>query len=325
MIGIDVGKSSLVVCFALGTDRIERTFENTFAGHQKMHCWLVKHGGRGDLACVESTGTYHLAVALFLYLRGYSVSVVNPRRIKAYAESRLSRTKNDPADARLIAEFGDKERADLPLWQPPAQERVALKSLQDRLDELQHSLRRHQQRLEHDHNDATMASLQREQAFITEEIHRLQQAMIELFQHTPALSRDIELLCSIPGLGTLTARRFVARVEINHFDSAASFAAFLGVTPSEHSSGTSVHRKTRMSKVGSKRLRTALYFPALLATRFNPQVKALFDRLVAKGHVRKSALGAAMRKLAQQMCGVWSSGLPYSPTIGLCSLESLSS
>ena len=85
---------------------------------------------------------------------------------------------------------------------------------------------------------------------------------------------------------------------------------------------TLVHKKARMSKLGSKRLRTALYFPAMQATRYNAQVQALYDRLVAKGHPKKSALGAAMRKLAQQIYGVWSSRRPYDATHGLPSLES---
>lgn len=322
MIGIDVSKATLSVCVRLtGRDQeLVHEFPNNTTGHQKLHTWLKKHGQAASQACMESTGPYHLAVAQFLYQHDYTVSVINPRRIKAYGESRLSRGKTDGADARLIAEFGEREP--IPGWQPPAVERVALKDLQDRLDELEESLRHHRQRREHGQHPGVLASLEREAMFIQNEVEALKQDIQQLCEKTPFLREEIELLCTIPGIGVLTATRFVARIDINLFDSAASFAAYLGVTPREHSSGTSVHRKTRMSKVGSKRLRTALYFPALQAAAYNAQVKALYQRLIAKGHSKKSALGAAMRKLAQQMYGVWSSHRPYDSTLGLPSHES---
>ena len=322
MIGIDVSKATLAVCLRLADSGIEldHEFPNTATGHHKLHAWLKKHGEQTGWACMESTGPYHLNVAQFLHQHRYRVSVVNPKRIKAYGESRLSRGKTDKADARLIAEFGEKET--LPVWQPPAPERVALKDLQDRLDELEESLRQHRQRREHCQNPSVLASLEREEAFIKQEIEALKREQGHLCDKTPCLREEIELLCTIPGVGELTATRLVARIDISLFDHAASFAAFFGVTPREHSSGTSVHKKARMSKLGSKRLRTALYFPAMQATRYNAQVQALYDRLVAKGHPKKSALGAAMRKLAQQIYGVWSSRRPYDATHGLPSLES---
>lgn len=325
MIGIDVSKATLSVCVRLADNGMElnHEFPNSSTGQEKLHTWLKKHGAKGGWACMESTGPYHLSVAQFLYQHRYQVSVVNPKRIKAYGESRLSRGKTDKADARLIAEFGEKET--LPVWQPPAPERVALKDLQDRLEELEESLRQHQQRREHCQNPSVLASLKREEAFIKQEIEVLRREIKRLCEKTPYLHEEIELLCTIPGIGELTAIRLVARIDITLFDSAASFAAFFGVTPREHSSGTSVHKKARMSKLGSKRLRTALYFPALQAARYNAQVKALYARLVAKGHPKKSALGAAMRKLAQQIYGVWTSRRPYDPTIGLPSLESFGS
>lgn len=161
MIGIDVSKATLAVCVRLADSGIEldHEFPNTATGHHKLHAWLKKHGEQTGWACMESTGPYHLNVAQFLHQHRYRVSVVNPKRIKAYGESRLSRGKTDKADARLIAEFGEKET--LPVWQPPAPERVALKDLQDRLDELEESLRQHRQRREHCQNPSILAEIAR--------------------------------------------------------------------------------------------------------------------------------------------------------------------
>ena len=160
-------------------------------------------------------------------------------------------------------------------------------------------------------------SVQRVCALLAEEVTRLGQARDALLQRHEALRTQVALLCTIPGIGLLTATRLVASVDIQRFERASSFAAFLGLTPKEHSSGTSVQRRTRLSKLGSRALRTALYFPAMQACRFNPQIRALYQRLVASGHAKKAAICAGMRKLAHQIYGVLKSGRPYDPTHGL--------
>lgn len=317
MLGIDVSKATLAVCLVQAAVRQEltREFPNTATGHAQLQRWLVKHDAAQTPACMESTGPYHLSLALFLFHSGHQVSIVNPRRIKAYSESRLSRAKTDGVDARLIAHFGLRE--EIRVWEPPAAERVKLRDLQSRLDEIGRTRSRHRQRREHCQDADILASLEREEMFWTTEEQRLQTQLEAVLVQSVVLGEEVALLTSIPGIGALTARRLVASVDITRFDRASSFAAYLGVTPREHSSGTSVRKQPRMSKVGSKPLRTALYFPAMQATRFNPQIRAQYQRLVAAGKPKKSAIGAAMRKLSQQIYGVWTSRLPYDPTLGL--------
>lgn len=313
MLGIDVGKSTLAV--HLLPQELAREFPNTPAGHHALHRWLVKHQAEQVQVCMEATGPYTLSLALFLHEQGHGVSVVNPRRIKAYADSRLSRAKNDRVDARLIAQFALRE--ELPRWTPPAQERVRLRALQARLDQLNNLIGQQHQVLESVQDVSVRASVERVCALLAEEVQTVQQEVQAHLLAEDTLRQEVALLCGIPGIGRLTATRLVAVIEMHRFGSAASFAAFLGVTPQEHSSGTSVRGRTRISKVGSKSLRTALYFPAMQACRCNPQVRALYQRLIASGHVKKSALCAAMRKLAHQIYGVLKSGRPYDPTLGL--------
>jgi transposase len=315
MVGIDVGKASVVACLLKQDGReLVDEFPNTPTGHYRLHRWIVKAGGSTGV-CMESTGCYHLTLARYLHDQQYQVSVVNPRRIKAYGESRLRRGKNDQVDARLIAQFAQGEP--LPIWQPPSEAQVALRAIQDRLDELDQTLGAQRNRREHCAEPAVLASLDREAAFLKAEQARLTTERTALLAEQTSLGQAVRLLQTIPGVGQLTAVRLVARVDITQFDQAGSFAAYLGLTPREHSSGTSVHKRPRLSKLGSKRLRTALYFPALRATRDNPQIQALYQRLLAKGKPKPVALGAAMRKLAGQIYGVWSSGRPYEPTLGL--------
>src|SRR5690606_9983830 len=115
-------------------------------------------------------------------------------------------------------------------------------------------------------------------------------------------------------VGLTTAVKFLAEVQDVHlFDSAAQFAAYAGLSPSQKQSGTSVRGKSSLSKKGNTHLRTALYMPIMAAMRFNPLIKALTDRLLAQGRPTKVAMAAGMRKLLHLMYGVLKSGRPFDP------------
>lgn len=319
MLGIDISKATLAVCLqhtdADAAQELAREFPNTPAGHQALERWLIRHGAAGVHACLEATGPYTLSLAQFLFSRNHPVSVVNPRRIKAYGESRLRRIKTDRADATLIADFARSEV--LPVWRPPDPDRAQLRALQQRIDHLNRQISQGRNQLESVTAEVVQDSVQRVCALLAEEITRLTQARDALVGRHEGLRTQVALLCTIPGIGVLTATRVVAHVEIQCFERASSFAAFLGLTPKEHSSGTSVHRRSRVSKLGSKVLRTALYFPAIQACRVNPQIRALYQRLLTSGHAKKAAICAGMRKLAHQIYGVLKSGRPYDPAHGL--------
>ena len=101
------------------------------------------------------------------------------------------------------------------------------------------------------------------------------------------------------------------------FDSAEQLAAYLGLVPVEWQSGTSVRGRPRMSKAGPAHLRKVLYMPAVVARRCNPHIKALNERLMAKGKSKMAAIGAAMRKLAHLCFGVVHCGKPYDPKFAM--------
>ena len=131
---------------------------------------------------------------------------------------------------------------------------------------------------------------------------------------TPA--RD--LLGTIPGLGDSTIATLLGEVaDILAFDSAAQFTAYAGVTPRQFRSGPSVRWRTRISKCGSAHLRTALYFPAMVALRHNPVVRAFGERLRANGLPPKAVVVAAIRKLLHLVYGVLKSGRPFDPNFSV--------
>lgn len=134
---------------------------------------------------------------------------------------------------------------------------------------------------------------------------RLHQQVQEHIDQHPSLKADKELLLSIPGVGESTAYWLLAELpEVQQFSCAQEAAAFAGLNPCEYSSGTSVKKKTRLSKRGNVYLRKCLYMPALAAKRFNPCVAALCARLQEKGLAKKAIIGAAMRKLLMLAYGV---------------------
>jgi transposase len=132
-------------------------------------------------------------------------------------------------------------------------------------------------------------------------------------QETLTLREQRDLLKSIPGIAGLTASRILGEMpNIAEYRDARAVAAFAGLSPREHQSGTSRGR-TRLAKTGNSRLRKMLFFPAISATRFNPVIKALYDRLIAAGKPKMVALAAAMRKLLILAYGVLKSNQPFNP------------
>src|SRR5215207_3551298 len=110
-LGLDVAKSKFNACLIRESGKFRHTsFANSPAGFAQLSAWLAKLGAGSAPACMEATGTYYEALAAYLHEGGHTVSVVNPAAVKAYAQSRLSRTKTDRVDAELIAGFCAERR-----------------------------------------------------------------------------------------------------------------------------------------------------------------------------------------------------------------------
>jgi transposase len=313
-IGIDVSKDTLDACLppADGKPR-SRVFPNDGPGHAALRAWAAAHGPAPGF-CLESTGTYGAALATTLAEAGYHVSVVNPARVKYAGLMRGQGNKTDQADARLIAEYATRERP--PAWRPAPAEVQELQALVRRRDDLRGLGAREKGRLAAPGlTRAARQSIARTVAFLEKEADRLQRQASGLIAASAALRADCALLESIPGVGTATAHTLLAELPApDCFASAQQAAAYAGLAPREYRSGTSVRKCTRLSKAGNARLRRALYLPALTAIRFNPLLKALFERLVAAGKARMSAVGACMRKLLMIAYGVLKHRAPFDPS-----------
>jgi len=317
VVGIDVSKKKLDAALLAGGKLKYKVVENSAKGYADLVVWLRKQDVviEDIHACMESTGVYSEPVALGLLALGLKVSMVNPTQIKGFGQSENIRNKNDRADAGVIARYCATMRP--PLWQAPSPELRHLRSLTDREAVLKDMRQQEANRLEAYTfaNDVAMqADARRLIAIFDEEIKRLGIEVDDHIDRHPDLKRDVDLMTSIPGLGRVTAAKVISRVgDIRRFTDAKKLAAYLGVTPKQRQSGSSVRGRSTISRMGSGEVRTAMYMPAITAIRYNPLIAAFAERLSANGMAKMAVVVAAMRKLVHQIYGVVSSGQPFDP------------
>jgi transposase len=311
-IGIDMAKDKFDVALYQDGQYQMATFANTAAGYNQLLKWLKKRHAQGSHACLEATGPYGEALAQALHGRDYPVSVVNPTRIKAYGASQLKRNKTDREDAKVIAHFCATQSP--PLWSPPPPEVQALQALSHRLLTLKENRTAELNRRQAGLQSVVRQDIDAHIAFLEAQITAIEQRIDDLINRHPDLRRQRELLTSIPGIGDITAAHFMAEVpDVTRFDSVGQLAAYAGLSTRRHQSGSSVHRPGRLSKTGNRRLRAALYMPALSAKQHNPLIGALVVRLEQRGKRPMVIIGAVMRKLLHLAFGVLKSGRPFDP------------
>lgn len=312
-LGIDIAKAKFDVALTVGDKYKTKVFANTPKGFAALADWLAGHAVDHLHACMEATGNYGEPLAEFLIDSGHTVSIVNPAQIKDFGKSVLTRNKTDAVDARLIARFCvvNHPRA----WQPPPLEVRTLQALVRRLAAVQTMQRQEQNRLDVAHvvlHQAIGAHL----SFLSAEIKTLKKAIREHIDQHPDLRNRRDLLESIPGVGEATIATVLAFFAIDRrFKHAKQLAAFVGLSPSQRRSGSSVRGHTHICRTGDASLRAALYMPAVVARRFNPIIRAFCDRLEQAGKAKLAVIVAAMRKLVHIIFGVLKSGQPFNPEL----------
>jgi transposase len=319
-IGIDVAKAKLdcsLLLDAASGKRRAKTVANSKNGVSDLLTWCAKqHAANHELhAILEGTGVYHEPAALALVDAGVTVSIVNPAQVKDFGRSLGIRTQNDGVDSLVLARYGAllKPRS----WTPPAQEARVLQALLSRREAIAQDLQRERNRQEKAEATETPLSIQESLldsiVFLEQQLAKLQQDIDDHINKHPTLKADRELLVSIPAVGPQVGNHLLAVMHNHRFQSAEQLAAYLGLVPVERQSGTSILGRPRLSKAGPARIRAVLYMAAIVGTRHNPHVKALYLRLQQRGKTKMSALGAAMRKLVHLCFGVLKTRQPYQP------------
>lgn len=309
--GIDVSAQELVVMVERqGRRESPRTFPNTATGHQQLKRYLAG-GSRSRLrVCLEATGLYGLDLALALQAEaGWEVMVANPRAVKNFAQALFQRSKNDRRDAGVLLEYA--ARMPFQAWQPPSRAALELTAVARRLQALTEQATAEKNRLHALAATAAslrlvVADLKRSLRGIEKAQTRLTRAARQIIAGDVELERRFRLLRTLPGVGDNSALQLLGELVLIPANAdVRQWVAYAGLDPREYSSGSSLKRRTRISKVGNRHVRRALYMPALTAAHHSPVFRAYYLHLQAAGKCKMVALVAVMRKLLHAIFGMF--------------------
>ncbi len=314
--GLDVSAQELVVMVRRGgKTETHRSFPNTRQGHQDLQRYLT-HQRERVRVCMESTGMYGLDAALALRADPrIELMVANPRAVKSFARALLQRSKTDPLDAWVLLEYA--ARMPFQPWQPPPAEALQITALARRIHALTQQCTMEKNRLHAVAATATtlrviVQDLRRSVRGLETAIAKLSREARKILAATPELERRFLRLQSTPGIGAVSALQLLGELLLIPANcDVRQWVAYAGLDPRHHESGTSVHQKARISKVGNRHIRRALYMPALTAVRFAPHLRAFYLHLQARGKCKMVALVAVMRKLLHAIFGMFKHDAPF--------------
>lgn len=316
--GIDISKPFFDVAVFDGDDYQCEQFGNDPEGIKAFLKW--SSGLKQPMMfCMEATGIYYLPLAKALHQSGAFVIVVNPIKTHGFAKLEMQRNKTDVADAQMIARFAaylhsQKQHQDHK-FKPKDKAYEALQSLVTRREQLQLLRTEENNRLHVATCHVTRRSIQTTIRCFDKQIGIIEKQMKQCQAQNKRLDQQVKLLMSINGVGFITACSILAYLgDISDFANAGKVASYAGLTPRKIESGTSIKR-SKLSKQGHKKLRKALYFPAIVATQHNPVLKTKYQSLLAVGKPPKMAICAIMRKLLVISYGVLKSQMPFSPEL----------
>tara|TARA_R110001606_G_scaffold399285_2_gene583673 strand:- start:1780 stop:2748 length:969 start_codon:yes stop_codon:yes gene_type:complete len=312
--GIDISKTTFDCVVLIDGDYRHKKISNDLIGFKALSNWLKPHKAP-ILFCMEATGIYGVALAKYLYQKKMPIVVVNPLKTHAFSKMEMVRNKTDKSDAASISRYckhlfdqGDWEQK---CFKPKAIGFERLNLLVTRLDQLNKISNQEKNRLQVSLDKATSRSIKTMIKYTRTQINQIEKEIEKMVTHEPELHKQISLLISIDGIGRKTAWSLLAYLgDISLFSHARQVTSYAGLNPKICQSGSSINT-TSLSKVGNKRLRKALYMPALVATRYNPLMVEFYERLKMNGKPKKVALCGVMRKLLVLSYGVLKSGVPF--------------
>lgn len=307
-VGIDVSSDVLDVSLQCGDEVRRRQFSNRPSGHRALVQWVVRGAGRARV-CLEATGVYHLQLALALDREAaIEVMVVNPCAARRFAQAHMVRAKTDAIDADGLRVF--LQRMPFKPWSAPREAVLQLQSLAHRMGQLEQEVTRERARLHA--SERAGPHTRWVQQDIRQHIKQLQQRQHAMQRHAaavigkdPGLRDMARRIDTIPGFAQLSAIRLVAELAGLPEDMRPEqWVAHAGLDPRALESGTSQRPPRRISKQGNRRIRSALFMPALVATRHEPHVAAYYQHLLARGKPKRVALTAVMRRLLHALWGM---------------------
>ena len=259
---------------------------NDDKGIEKLHKWLIEKAV--DLTrlhvCCEATNVYYLFVAKYLYAQKIAISVLNPSVIKYYAKYKLQRVKNDKQDAKLIAQFCAYEQPEL--WQPEQENKAQLKSLHRRREQLTDLLAMERNR-GYVADEYSHESVNKVIQFLEDEANHCLEQMKGIVNQNTEFKRQYDILMSIVGVGEITALALLSiLLDKDKFPTVKHLISWLGLSPMVRQSGK-YKGFVRLSKMGDKSIRKALYIPARSACTRSKLWRGWFDEKIKTKPAKK--------------------------------------
>jgi transposase len=321
--GIDVAQEELVVCLSKMYDDwaaqlcASKTFANTQKGFVALVEWVDKltEPAVPVRYVMEATGVYHESLAYYLDENEKEVSVVLPSKISNYARTLEIKTVTDKTASEAIARFGLERRLDR--WSRPKGIFKKLRQLTRERDQLiaERTVLKNQLHAEQAEAEPSKKSVQRMKkrlVLLDNQEKQIRVELKELIKTDREMQQLIVIICTLPGVGLLTA--IIVLAETNGFDlirNKRQLTSYAGLDVKEKQSGTSVKGKPRISKKGNRYLRKAMYLPALAAIRCDERFKAVFTRLISKHGIKMKAAVAVQRKLLEMIFIIYKTNKPY--------------
>lgn len=316
LVGIDVSAKDLSLRLETPGWRTKAfTLVNAAAGHRELIKRLSARGVPARVA-LEATGMYSLDLALALHRAdNIEVMVVNPRAARDFAKAFLQRSKTDALDAGVLLEF--VRRMPFRAWIPPASEELDLRALARRIAGLvktrtQEKNRLHAAKQSHELTEIVRNDIEVNIRHLGRRIRILQSRALDLVWKHSRLRKQLAHLNSIRGIARASAIQILGEICVLPKDmTPRQWVAHAGLDPRIFESGLSVNAPARISRVGNRLLRAALFMPALVAIRWEPNVKAFYEKLIAKQKAPMQAIVAVMRKLLHAIHGMLRTGTDF--------------
>lgn len=286
--GIDVSQKTLEL--AVWGKEGTQQYANTTGGIKK----LLEHLNQEavELLVVEATGGYEYQAVTTLLKAGLPVALMNPTRVRRFAQASGKMAKTDRLDAHVLAHFAQAMRPKVWVLKSEVEEHLSL--LITRRKQLVGMITAEKNRLSNA-RDQAKDSLKRHIAWMNTELAEIETHMAEILQEQPDYQQKVEIFTSAQGVGDVTALTLVAKMPEMGLVNRQEIAALAGLAPLNHDSGR--YRGKRRTFGGRSAVRSALYMATLSATRCNPVIKEFYERLLDNGKEKKVALTACMRKL----------------------------
>lgn len=313
VVGIDVAQKELVVTLGRMFDNLSielyayKVFKNTEKGFVELLDWTKKltNNEVKVLYVMEATGVYHQKFAYYLDKKDYEVCIVLPNKISNYIRTLDIKTITDKTCSQAIAQFGLERKLDL--WKCPKSVYKNLQQLTRERDQIvaERVVVKNQLHAEESEAEPNEKSLKRVKArirFLNTQEKEIKNDINVIVKSDENLKKEIDLICTLPGVGELTA--VIVLAETNGFElikNKRQLTSYAGLDVKEKQSGTSVKGKPRISKKGNRSLRKAMHFPALVAVKWDENFRELYARLVSKHGIKMKALVAVQRKLLEMI------------------------